>query len=230
MTNKTNRTAERRNDLTELVFILDKSGSMSGMEADTVGGFNSMIKKQKKEEGSALVSAVLFNQESEVLLDRVSLDRVRELTTDDYTPMGCTALLDAVGDAVKHIANIHKYARPEDVPSKTVFVITTDGMENSSRKFTYEKLKKLIQKEQEKYGWEFIFLGANIDAAATASSIGIRKERASNYTNDSMGASVMYEAVSDAVSSFRSCQPLSASCNAKVEKDSERSGFFRRKR
>ena len=150
--------------LTELVFILDRSGSMSGLESDTIGGFNSMIAKQKKAEGEAVVSTVLFNEASRVLHDRVPLDRVAPLTDEEYEPAGCTALLDAVGDAVRHIGLVHKYARSEDVPEHTVFVITTDGMENASRRYGLDEVRRLITRQSEKYGWEFLFLGANIDA------------------------------------------------------------------
>ena len=159
--------------MTELVFILDRSGSMSGLEKDTIGGFNSMIEKQKREDGQALVSTVLFDNESVVIHDRLPLDRVPPLTEREYYTRGCTALLDAVGGAIHHIGNIHKYARREDVPEKTLFIITTDGYENASRRYDYEKVKKMIQHEKEKYGWEFLFLGANIDAAAEAKRFGI---------------------------------------------------------
>ena len=161
------------NDITELVFILDRSGSMSGLEADTIGGFNSLIKDQKKADGKAFVTTVLFDTEFIYVHDRADINTVPPMTERDYVPRGCTALLDAVGMTIKHISGIHKYSRPEDVPSKTIFVITTDGMENASREYNYSKVKSMIEKEQEKYGWEFIFLGANIDAAATAGSMGI---------------------------------------------------------
>ncbi|MBO4382490.1 MAG: VWA domain-containing protein, partial [Clostridia bacterium] len=150
--------------MTELVFILDKSGSMSGLEADTIGGFNAMIEKQKKEEGEAFVSTLVFDTRVEVIHDRLPLDKVPELTEKEYFVGGCTALLDAVGGAIHHIGNIHKYARPEDVPEKTLFVITTDGMENASREYSYERVKRMIERQQDRYGWEFLFLGANIDA------------------------------------------------------------------
>lgn len=181
--------------MTELVFILDRSGSMSGLEADTIGGFNSMIKKQQKEtEGKAFVSTILFNHEQKVLHDRIPLDEVKPLTDDDYEAEGMTALLDAVGDAIKHIKNIHKYARAEDRPEKTLIVITTDGMENSSERFSYKEIKKLIEQQKE-LGWEFIFLGANIDAAEIADSIGIDRRRAVNYHADSRGTHKLFDAV-----------------------------------
>ena len=171
--------------MTELVFILDRSGSMAGLEADTIGGFNAMIEKQRRQDGKALVSTVLFDGVTEVLHDRVPLDRVPLLTDRTYTVRGCTALLDAVGGAIHHIGNIHKYARREDVPEKTIFVITTDGMENASRRYSYEKVKQMIARQQKKYGWEFLFLGANIDAAREAGRMGIAPTHAVTYTNPS---------------------------------------------
>ena len=192
-----------RRGLTEIVFILDRSGSMSGLEADTIGGFNSMIAKQKKEEGEAYVSTVLFDDRCEVLHDRIPMDRVPVMTEEEYYVRGCTALLDAVGGAIRHIANVHKYAREEDRPEKTLFVITTDGMENASRQYSYEKVQAMIKKEQEKYGWEFIFIGANIDAVQEAARFGIRKERAVNYVHDEVGTQVLYSSVSKAVCAMR---------------------------
>lgn len=162
-----------KTNLTELVFILDRSGSMQGLEKDTIGGFNAMLEKQKKEPGEALVSTVLFDDRIEMLHDRVKLGEVRPITEKEYCVRGCTALLDAVGGAIRHIGNIHKYARPEDVPERTLFVITTDGMENASRRYTADKVRRMIEHEKEKYGWEFLFLGANIDAVETAGSLGI---------------------------------------------------------
>jgi uncharacterized protein YegL len=211
-----------KKNLTELVFILDESGSMSGLTADTIGGFNSLIAKQKKEDGEALVSTVFFSNESKVVHDRVKLGDVAELTDKDYVPAGCTALLDAVGDAVHHISNIHKYAREEDIPEKTLFVITTDGMENASRKYSHKDVKKLIERVQEEKGWEFIFLGANIDAAETAGSIGIRAENSVDYHADCCGTNVLYEAVGCAVSSMRSKKSVGSSWKCSVEADNER--------
>lgn len=192
-----------RKGLTEIVFILDRSGSMSGLEADTIGGFNSMIAKQKKEDGEAYVSTVLFDDQCEVLHDRVPMDKVPVMTDEEYYVRGCTALLDAVGGAIHHIANVHKYARDEDRPEKTLFVITTDGMENASKSYSYEKVQAMIKKEQEKYGWEFIFIGANIDAVQEAKRFGIRKERAVNYVHDEMGTEAVYRSVSKAVCAMR---------------------------
>ena len=195
--------------MTELVFILDRSGSMVGLEADTIGGFNAMIKKQQKEtDGAAFVSTVLFNQRSEVLHDRIPLAEVKPLTDEDYEVGGCTALLDAVGDAIKHIKNVHKYSREEDRPAKTIFIITTDGMENDSRKFSYKDVKKLIEQQKE-LGWEFIFLGANIDAAEVADSIGIDRRRAVNYHSDRVGTQKVYGAMSNFVS-FAMAAPSAA--------------------
>ena len=195
-----------RKGLTEIVFILDRSGSMSGLEADTIGGFNSLIAKQKREEGEAIVSTVLFDDECQVLHDRVDLNKIEALTENDYYVRGCTALLDAVGGAIHHIGNVHKYAREEDRPEKTLFIITTDGQENSSHKYTYEKIKHMVERQKEKFGWEFLFLGANIDAAAEAERFGIRKDRAVEYHSDHKGTAVNYRALSRAVSSVRSCE------------------------
>lgn len=201
-----------KNNLTELVFIIDKSGSMSGLESDTTGGFNSMIEKQKKQEGECYVSTLLFDTRVKVIHDREKLENVRKMTDEDYVAGGCTALLDAVGGAIRHIANIHKYARKEDVPERTMFVITTDGYENASRKYSLEKVKEMIEKEREKYGWEFIFIGANIDAAETAQNMGIAKERAVNYHADEDGTRAVYDAVEKAVGCVRSRMSLGSSC------------------
>ncbi|MBR3023177.1 MAG: VWA domain-containing protein [Oscillospiraceae bacterium] len=211
-----------KKNLTELVFILDESGSMSSLTADTVGGFNSLISKQKKEDGEALVSTVFFSNSSKVVHDRVKLEDVPELTDREYVPSGSTALLDAVGDAVHHIRNIHKYARKEDVPEKTLFVITTDGMENASRKYSHKDVKKLIEKMQKENGWEFVFLGANIDAAETAGSIGIRAANAVNYHADCFGTASVYDAVCEAVTSVRARKGVVNSWKRSVEADNER--------
>lgn len=192
-----------RKGLTEVVFILDRSGSMSGLEADTIGGFNSMIEKQKKEEGEAYISTVLFNDKTEVLHDRVPVNKIEPMNDNQYFVGGCTALLDALGGAIHHIANVHKYAREEDRPEKTLFIITTDGMENSSHIYTYDKVKKMVEKEKEKYGWEFLFLGANIDAIAVAGRFGIGADRAINYECDSEGTQLNYEVLSKTVSAVR---------------------------
>ena len=196
------------NNLTEIVFILDRSGSMAGLESDTIGGFNSMIKKQQTEtEGNALVSTILFDHESIVLHDRIPLAEVKPLTEEDYQVRGMTALLDAVGDAVKHIRNVHKYAREEDRPQKTLFVITTDGMENASVNFSYKDIKKLIEQQKE-VGWEFIFLGANIDAIEVAGHIGIDARRAVNYHADKLGTAHVFDAIGHFASGFAGASPL----------------------
>ncbi len=191
-------------NLTEIVYILDRSGSMGGLEEDTIGGFNSMMDKQKKADGEALVSTVLFDDVCEVLHDRVPLDKIEKMTDAQYYVRGCTALLDAVGGAIRHIGNVHKYAREEDRPAKTIFVITTDGMENASRNYSYEKIQKMVKKQQKKYGWEFIFIGANIDAYAEAQRLGVRKDRAVNYVHDEIGTRKVYAGVSKAVCGFMS--------------------------
>ena len=210
-----------KNNLTEMVFILDRSGSMHGLEEDTIGGFNSMIEKQKKETGEALVSTILFDNAAEVIHDRVSLKDIRELTSRDYCVKGCTALLDAVGGAIHHIGNIHKYARPEDVPEHTLFIITTDGMENASRRYSSMEVKKMITRQKEKYGWEFLFLGANIDAVETAAGFGIGADRAVNYRADSQGTQLNYEVLGDAVSAVRQSAPLTAGWKKRIDEDYE---------
>ena len=207
------------NNLTELVFILDKSGSMSGLESDTIGGFNSFIKKQKSAEGKCFVSTVIFADNSEVLHDRVSLDKIEPLTEKDYIPMGCTALYDALGNAIKHIANIHKKKKKSDVPEHTIFVVITDGYENASRFFTHSRLKALVEKEKEKYGWEFLFIGANIDAEATAANIGISRERAVNYRADSQGTQVIFDAISAPVMACRANEKISADWSDTINED-----------
>lgn len=195
-----------RKNLTEIVFILDRSGSMSGLEADTIGGYNSLICKQQGETGEAFVSTVLFDDRTEVLHDRVSIDQIKPITEKEYYVRGCTALLDAVGGAIHHIGNVHKYAREEDRPEKTLFIITTDGMENSSRRYSFDQVKKMVERQKEKYGWEFLFLGANIDAIDVAGRFGINADRAVNYECDAKGTEVNYRALSKAVSRVRNCK------------------------
>lgn len=208
-----------KNNVTELVFILDRSGSMAGLEGDTIGGFNAMIKKQQEEEGKAYVSTVLFDHCTEVLHDRVELRNVRPMTGSDYTVRGCTALLDAIGDAVKHIGNIHKYARKEDVPAHTMFVITTDGMENASRKYSKADIKRMIERQEKKYGWEFLFIGANIDAIETAEGMGIKRKNAVNYHADSMGTKVLYETICAPVSAMRAGAVINDDWAKDIESD-----------
>ena len=210
--------------LTEIVFIIDRSGSMAGLEDDTIGGFNAMVEKQKKEEGEALLSAVLFNHESMVLYDRVDIKKVEPMTDRQYCAGGCTALLDAIGGAVHHIANVHKYAREEDRPARTVFVITTDGLENSSCSYSYDEVQRMVKHEQEKYGWEFLFLGANMDAIAAARSFGIRPDRAVRYRSDSEGTQLNYKVVSDAVSSVRRRRVIEEGWCAPIAEDFRKRG------
>ena len=208
-----------KKNLTEMVFILDRSGSMAGLERDTIGGFNSMIERQKKEQGEALVSTVLFSNGSRVLHDRVDVRRVEPMTEQDYFVGGGTALIDAIGDAIHHIGNVHKYAREEDRPEHTIFVITTDGMENASRAYTSDEVKAMVQRQKEKYGWEFLFLGANIDAVETAAHFGIGEDRAVTFHNDSEGQALNYAEVSAAVSQVRSNAPLSRDWKQRIEDD-----------
>ena len=208
-----------KNNITELVFILDRSGSMSGLESDTIGGFNSLIEKQKKVEGKCWVTTVLFDNRSETVHDRVELADIRPMTEKDYSVGGCTALLDALGDTIRHIAHIHRYARAEDVPEHTTFVIMTDGMENASRRFDSAAVKRMIEHEKEKYGWEFLFLAANIDAVETAGHFGITADRAVNYHADSCGTAVAYDTVAETVCAQRRGAPISQDWAVRVKKD-----------
>ena len=212
------------NNLTEIVFILDRSGSMAGLEDDTIGGFNAMVEKQKKEPGEAFLSAVLFNTESEVIYDRVDIQKVEPMNDRQYRVGGCTALLDAIGSAVHHIANVHKYAREEDRSGKTIFVITTDGLENSSRKYTYADVQKMVSHEQEKYGWEFLFLGANMDAINEAKKFGFRSDRAVRYNCDSEGTSLNFAVVGKAISKARCGAAIEADWCAPIAADYEKRG------
>ena len=212
------------NNLTELVFILDRSGSMAGLETDTIGGFNAMVEKQKKEEGEAFLSVVLFSNDSTVLYDRVDIRKVEPMTERQYYVGGCTALLDAIGDAVHHIGNVHKYAREEDRPAKTVFVITTDGMENASRRHTYDEVRRMIERQREKYGWEFLFLGANMDAVSAARRFGIREDRAVRYECDARGTALNFKVVSDTIGCVREGRPLAANWKEEIEQDYEERG------
>ena len=206
--------------LTEIVFILDRSGSMSGLEKDTIGGFNSTIDKQKQETGEAYVSTVLFDTEMEVLHDRAPLAHIEPLTEKEYYARGCTALLDAIGGAIHHIGNVHRYIRDEDVPEKTLFIIITDGLENASREYSSERVKKMIERQKEKYGWEFLFLGANIDAVETANQIGISADRAANFHSDRRGTALNYEVLADAVCEMRACAaPISAKWKKRIDED-----------
>jgi len=210
--------------MTELVFILDRSGSMSGLERDTIGGFNSMIEKQKKEAGEAVVSTVLFDGVSEVIHDRLPLERVPEMTEREYFPRGCTALLDAVGGAVHHIGNVHKYARREDVPEKTLFVITTDGYENASTRYSYERVKRMIERQTEQHGWEFLFLGANIDAASEAKRFGIRADRAVDYKCDAAGTALNFEVVGETLLSAIGGDGIDDDWKKRIDEDVKKRG------
>ena len=218
-----------KKDLTEIVFILDRSGSMHGLEGDTIGGFNSMIEKQKKEEGDALITTVLFDDKSELIHDRTDIQKIAPLTEKEYYVRGCTALLDAIGSTIHHIGNIHKYAREEDVPEKTLFVITTDGMENASCRYSAKKVKQMIERQKEQYGWEFLFLGANIDAVKTAADFGIDEDHAANYNCDPDGTRLNYQVLSQAVSSVRcSAAPLDASWKKDIDEDYTKRGKKKR--
>ena len=207
--------------LTELVMILDRSGSMSGLEGDTIGGFNSMIREQKEGEGDVLVSTILFSNDSEVIHDRVPISKIEPMTAKDYRVGGCTALIDAIGGAIRHVKNVHKYIRPEDVPAHTMFIITTDGMENASRKYSGKEVKKMIE-EQKKAGWEFLFLGANIDAVETAASFGIDEDRAVNYCADSVGTGVIFGAMAAPIKAMRANKKVSAEWKESIDADRNR--------
>lgn len=214
-----------KNKVTELVFILDRSGSMSGLERDTIGGFNSMLAKQRREPGEAYISTVLFDNVSEVIHDRISISDVSDLTEKEYFVRGCTALLDAVGGAIHHIGNIHKYARKEDVPERTLFIITTDGMENASRRYTYEKVRSMIERQRKRYGWEFLFLGANIDAAAEAGRFGIAPSMAADYNCDEEGTALNYEVITEAITSVRAGGVLDGSeWKKRIDEDYKKRG------
>ena len=210
-----------KKNLTEIVFILDRSGSMSGLEKDTIGGYNSLMEKQKKEEGKTYVSTVLFSNESQVVHDRMDIKDVSPMTEEDYRVGGGTALLDAIGGAIHHIGNVHKYARPEDVPENTLFVITTDGMENASHSYDCETVKRMIERQKEKYGWEFLFIGANIDAIETARTFGISQNRAVNYHADKKGTARVFNAVEQTVRSVRMCCGVDEDWNGEIKRDYE---------
>ncbi len=208
-----------KKNLTELVFILDRSGSMAGLEDDTIGGFNAMIERQRHAEGEALVSTVLFSNQSEVIHDRVDLRLVRPMTRREYYVGGGTALIDAIGGAIHHIGNVHKYARDEDRPEQTIFVIITDGMENSSFRYSSSEVKAMVARQKERFGWEFLFLGANIDAVETAARVGITEDRAVNFHNDAIGHALNYATVSEAVSRVRRKDKLTRDWKSAIEDD-----------
>ena len=215
---------EMKENLTELVFILDRSGSMSGLETDTIGGFNSMLERQKKESGEAFVTTVLFDDKYEVLHDRYDIKGVKLLTEKEYYVRGSTALLDAIGITINNIGKALSDAKEEDRPGKVLFVIITDGMENSSREFSYEKVKKMVEHQKSKYSWDFIFLGANIDAIKTANSFGISADMATNFVSDSAGTQLNYKIVSEVVSSFRKGKNVDKSWKDEIEKDYKKRG------
>lgn len=208
-----------RKNLTEIVFILDRSGSMAGLEADTVGGFNSMIEKQKKAAGEAVISTVLFDDVSEVIHDRANIRSIKPMTDKDYTAGGSTALLDALGGAIHHIGNVHRYIGEDNIPEHTIFVITTDGHENASRRYDSDKVKRMIERQKERYGWEFLFLGANIDAVETAKKFGIDENRAVNFRSDSVGTRLNYEVVEEAIRSVRRNATLDDDWKKRIDED-----------
>ena len=215
---------EAKNNVTELVFILDRSGSMSGLEEDTIGGFNAMLQKQKKENGEAYVSTIFFDNVSEVLHDRIKLKDVPKMTDEEYTVRGCTALMDVIGGAIRHIGNIHKYARPEDVPAHTMFIITTDGMENASVHYSSDEVKNMIERQKVKYGWEFLFIGANIDAVETAARFGIERNRAVNYRADSQGTRILYDTISAPISALSANKVIDEDWGKRIAEDHAKRG------
>lgn len=208
-----------KKNLTEIVFILDESGSMCDLTSDTIGGFNTMIRKQKTEEGEALVSTVLFSDTSKVLHDRVKIEDVAPMTERDYEAHGCTALYDAIGGAIHHIGNVHKYAREEDVPEHTVFFITTDGMENASHIYGQKKVKDMIERQKEKYGWEFVFVAANIDAFTAAENIGIARDRSANYVADEEGTEQLYCCINEVLHNVRNHKKIKKDWNSQLKRD-----------
>lgn len=208
-----------KTNITELVFILDKSGSMSGLESDTIGGYNALLKKQKEEAGEATITTVLFNDKVELLHDRINVKGICPITEKEYFVSGCTALLDAIGKTIHKIGNVQRNTNEEHRADKVMFVITTDGMENASTEYNYEKIKKMVERQKQKYGWEFIFIGANIDAISTAAKFGISSDRAANYNADGQGTRLNYEAVSHVVSELRASRPITDSWKAEIEED-----------
>ena len=208
-----------KQNVTELVFLLDRSGSMSGLETDTIGGYNAMLEKQKKEEGEANVTTVLFDDQVEILHQRVSILEISKMTEKEYYVRGCTSLLDAIGQTIHYMGNVQKYAKEGDKAEKVLFVITTDGYENSSKEYTYEKIKKMIERQKDRYRWEFIFLGANMDAVETAKQFGIDEDYATNYVADSKGTELNYQAMNEAISSCRLEGKISKRWKEEVERD-----------
>ncbi len=216
---------QMKKNLTEIVFILDRSGSMRGLEADTIGGYNSFLERQKKEDGEALVSTVLFDDYTEVIHDRVDIQKVEPITDKEYYVRGCTALLDAVGGAIHHIGNVHKYAREEDRPEKTIVVITTDGMENASRQYNYDRVRRMVERQKEEFGWEFLFLGANMDAIAAAGRFGISEDRAVRFMNDAEGQKLNYDVLEETVSTMRRSKTrIGGGWKDRIERDYKKRG------
>ena len=213
-----------KKDLTELVFIIDRSGSMSGLESDTIGGYNAMLEKQKKEQGVAVITTVLFDDKYELLHDRINIRGVEPITEKDYFVRGSTALLDAVGKTINKIGRVQKHTADNERAEKVMFVITTDGMENASREFSREKIREMITHQKVKYGWEFIFLGANIDSAETAESFGIGRDMAADYNADSEGTRLNYEVISQTVSDIRARRSISKEWKERINEDRERRG------
>ena len=209
---------------TEIVFILDRSGSMAGLESDTIGGYNAMIEKQKKEEGEACISTILFDDKSEVLHNRIALEEMKPMTDKEYYVRGCTALLDAVGGAIHHISQIYQNEKKKNRPEHTIFIITTDGLENASREYSYDRVKKMIDKKKKKHGWEFLFLGANMDAVAEAGKLGIHADHTTNFVCDEMGTAITYRAMGKAVSAIRCANPLTSEWKEEAEADFETRG------
>lgn len=205
--------------LTELVFILDRSGSMGGLESDTIGGYNSLLEKQKQEEGECILTTVLFDDRYELLHDRINIKGVKPITQNEYFVRGSTALLDAIGRTIQKIGDAQMHTLPDEQAEKVMVVITTDGMENASREYDYDRIRYMIQRQREKYGWEFIFLGANIDAVETAARVGISKDRAANYHSDPMGTVLNYRVMSDAISNFRKEAHMQADWKKEIDED-----------
>ena len=205
-------------NLTEMVFILDRSGSMSGLEADTIGGYNSLLEKQRNEVGDATVTTVLFDDQYEMIHDHAAIGKVKDITNKEYFARGMTGLLDAVGKTINHVGDRHKNALDSEIPNKTMVVIITDGQENASREFTLPQVKQMIERQKEKYGWEFLFLGANIDAVTTAAGFGISADRAVTYEADAKGTRMNFEAVSQVVGCVRNCAPIKGNWKDSIEK------------
>ena len=218
-----------KTNITELVFILDKSGSMSGLEHDTIGGYNAMLRKQQEESGKARITTVLFSHDYEILHDQTDIKEIKPMTAKQYQVGGSTALLDAVGATIHKIGNAQKYAKEELRADKVMVVITTDGMENSSREYTYEKIKQMIERQKRRYEWEFIFLGADIEAVAAAAKLGIEHDRAVNFHSDSEGTKLNYKVISEAVSTIRANKTISEDWKIEIETDYENRGKSKKK-